>query len=274
MLAYKLEDHKDVIVYPCLISYKIDGIRCVLTRNGAQSRNGKDIVSIPHIQEELKDFFKKFPNAILDGELYNHELHDDFNKITSLVKKTKPSIEDLLECSTIIQYHIFDVPRIGNLTEKDKYSERMPFLFDHVKESSMVKFVKSYNVNDESDIMRFHDNFTKLGYEGAMIRIDGPYENKRSRLLLKVKKFLTEEFIIMDVREGKGNRTGMAGNVVCKTKAGKIFSAGINGDEKYCKELLINRDDYVMKKATVKFFAYTPDGVPRFPKIVEMARIY
>ena len=62
------------------------------TDNGIEAftRNGKQIDSIPHILESLKDFFKKNPYAILDGELYNHDLRDNFNKITSLVRKQTP----------------------------------------------------------------------------------------------------------------------------------------------------------------------------------------
>lgn len=275
MLAFKYEDYASDIVYPCFISYKIDGIRCVITRDGAQSRNGKTIVSIPHILESLKYVFEKYPDTILDGELYNHKLHDNFNEITSIVKKTKPSVEDLLLSRQLIQYHIFDAPRVGQgLTEKHKYSDRIQRLSEIIECDDNIQLVPTYTIHNEDGIIKYHDKFVQEGYEGAMVRIDGQYENKRSRLLLKVKKFHTEEFIIVDIREGRGNKANMAGNVVCRTKYGKTFSAGINGDEEYCRELLINKDDYILKKATVKFFAYTPDGVPRFPKIIEMNRVF
>jgi uncharacterized protein YegP (UPF0339 family) len=57
----------------------------------ARTRNGKIIEAIPHITNSLKSFFQANENTILDGELYNHELKDNFNKITSLVRKQKPT---------------------------------------------------------------------------------------------------------------------------------------------------------------------------------------
>jgi len=40
----------------------------------AYSRTGKEWKNIDHILKQLKPFFKKFPDVILDGELYNHDL--------------------------------------------------------------------------------------------------------------------------------------------------------------------------------------------------------
>ena len=76
---------------------KLDGIRCVLDKNGMWTRAGKPITSCPHIWESLKTFIETNPNMIIDGELYNHELKADFNKITSLVRKLKSTPTDIAE---------------------------------------------------------------------------------------------------------------------------------------------------------------------------------
>ena len=57
----------------------------------AYSRNDKEWKNINHILEELKPFFQKYPNVVLDGELYNHDFKDDFESIISMVRKTKPN---------------------------------------------------------------------------------------------------------------------------------------------------------------------------------------
>ena len=41
--------------------------------------------------------FKQNPWLVLDGELYNHDLRDDFEKIISLVRKQKPTDDDRKE---------------------------------------------------------------------------------------------------------------------------------------------------------------------------------
>ena len=109
MLAKNFEDYKDKISFPVYCQPKLDGIRCVVTKDGMYSRNGKEFNSCPHIQEQLKVFFSKHPDVVLDGELYNHDLKHDFNKITSLVKKTKPTQTDLCETGDLVEYWIYDV---------------------------------------------------------------------------------------------------------------------------------------------------------------------
>lgn len=108
--------------------------------------------------------------------------------------------------------------------------------------------------------------FIEAGYEGAMIRTTGKYENKRSNTLIKWKEFQDEEFDIVDIQEGDGNRSGMAARVVMRLSDGRTFSAGLIGNVDYCRQLLQERDEHVGKLGTVVFQNYTPDGVPRFPK--------
>ncbi len=66
-------------------------------------------MNVKHIQQALRPFFAKNPTAVLDGELYNHGLKDDFEKIISLVKKKKPTDQDKAEAKELVQYHIYDV---------------------------------------------------------------------------------------------------------------------------------------------------------------------
>lgn len=276
MLAHKYDDHKDKVKFPCYCQRKSDGIRCVLTKDGAFSRNGKEFVTIPHIQEALRSIFQDNPDTILDGELYNHELHDNFNKIASLVKKTKPSIEDLFESAEKVQYHIYDAPRIDGLDESIGFAARNlrlnKVLHRFTVSHTCIKIVATFALNSPDDVLPMHDKFIEEGYEGLMIRMDKPYQNKRSKYLLKFKVFDTEEFIIRGISAGRGNKANMAAFVSFVTKAADPFTAGIIGDDEYCKDLLNRRELFVGKLATVKYFRLTPDGIPRFPKVVEVDR--
>ena len=107
MLASKF-DPKKHIQFPYFSQPKLDGIRCIVSKAGMQSRQGKPITSCPHIMEALDPFFQAFPDAVLDGELYNHDLRDNFEKIVSLVRKTKPTTADYIEASKLVQYHVYD----------------------------------------------------------------------------------------------------------------------------------------------------------------------
>ena len=88
MLADKY-DAKKHVNFPYYSQPKLDGVRCLVSKDGMQSRNGKPIISAPHIREALEQFFQEFPDVVLDGELYNHDLKNDFEKIISDRKSTR-----------------------------------------------------------------------------------------------------------------------------------------------------------------------------------------
>ena len=83
------------------IQPKLDGIRCNMhLENGeviALSRTNHPFYSVEHIKNAVLEILEAHPSLHLDGELYNHELHDDFNKIVSVVKKEKISEENYSE---------------------------------------------------------------------------------------------------------------------------------------------------------------------------------
>ena len=83
MLAHKF--NPDKAVFPALLQPKLDGVRCVFTKEGAFSRTGKEFKNVDHIIKTLKPLFKKYPYIRLDGELYNHKLKDDFETRVNLI---------------------------------------------------------------------------------------------------------------------------------------------------------------------------------------------
>jgi len=270
MLAHKFDTYsklsKGVLCQP-----KLDGIRCIVTSDGMFTRTGKEIISAPHIRENLDSFFKKNPNAILDGELYCHECKDDFNRIISLVRKTKPNAEDLKESANTIEYWVYDAPRLGCLDERDFFSERFELLKNMLSEPFAVQNVRVVNtkaVRSSQDLDRWYEEYLEDGFEGQMVRIDGPYENKRSKFLLKRKEFVDEEYTILAVEEGVGNRIGTIGNMMFETDMGKRFKSNVKGTFEYMTGLWNDRENLIGKRATIKYFSLTPDGVPRFPYVI------
>lgn len=101
-------------------------------------------------------------------------------------------------------------------------------------------------------------------------KINAPYENKRTNSLLKLKSFQDDEFLIMDIVEGEGNRSGGAGYIIAQTKDKNIFRSNIKGTREYCTELLINKKEIIGKLGTIKFFNYTPYMIPRFPYLIKI----
>lgn len=273
MLAHKYNDRKDKVVFPVILQRKYNGGRLVASKGGCYTRNGKKYESCPHISELLKPLFDKHPKWVVDGEIYTHD--KPFEKIMSLVRKTKPTKEDLEESKKVIQFHIYD----GVVDDKTLgYIDRFELIKSEIQKlvgkTKSLAFVESVVGNSHEDIENYHNQFVKEGFEGIMIRIaDSPYENKRSVNLLKFKKFIDAEFEIVDIVEGLGNRSGMAGAIMIKTKDGKVFNSGIKGGEDYYRELLKNKKKLIGKLATIRYQNLSDkEKVPIFPVCVDVGR--
>jgi len=260
MLACKWEDRKDKITYPIFVQPKLDGIRCIISSTGATTRNGKPIPTIPHILEELAPLFEKNPDLILDGELYNHDLKEDFNEIISIVRRIKPSEDDLVKSKEMAQFHTYDLP-----SNPGVFTSRTVELFELTQDLKYTKFVPTFRAENGFEADEYYGEFMSEGYEGGMARLDEPYEGKRSKSLMKRKDFEDAEFEIVRVEEGKGNWSGHAKRVVFKLEDGRECGSGLKGNFAYAKQLLEDAELYVGGEVTVKFFTRTPDGVPRFP---------
>ncbi len=256
MLAKDIKKEKINWKYRVFIQPKLDGLRCINQKNRQFSRNGKEFICTPHLNQN---------STILDGELYNHELKHDFNTIISLCRKTKPTKEDIEASSKTVQYWIYDFPG-----HKGVFSERYKALGQWFLLNAEMGFVMvpTIEVFNQEDIDKYHEKFLELGYEGSIVRIDShEYENKRSKSLLKNKDFFDAEFVIKGVEEGIGKLKGKVG-VFNFEIDGKPFNSAVNGTHEYLEELWKNRKELIGKEATVKYFNLTPDGIPRFGKVL------
>lgn len=266
MLASKHEDAKYDFNNEVYYSQpKLDGIRCIARRNGLWSRSGKEIVAVPHIVEELRVFFEKYPDAILDGELYNHDLRDDFNKITSLVRKTKPTLHDFEEAKALVEYHVYDMIVVPD--DAALFIDRWQWFYNQGFDQC-VKVVKTTAIGDIENMDVAYGEYLQDGYEGQMIRKNTQYEqNKRSKSLIKRKEFLTDEFAVIAVEEGKGNWAGHIKRFVLTLPGGPQFGAGVRGTQDVMKAMFESND--VPTWATLRYFTPTPDGIPRFPVVID-----
>ena len=261
MLAKDFIKEKHKIKYPIASQRKLDGVRLILRKNGMWSRNGKKIISAPHIFEALKPLLNQHPDLILDGELFSRKQDCDFNKIISCVRKTKPTLEDLEESKKNIKYFIYDCPSFnGTFTERNKFLKTLKFPECCVLLSTEI-------ANNEKEVMELYQQYISEEYEGQILRVlNSKYENKRSSGLLKHKTFFDKEFIIKDVIEGIGKLQGKVGALVFEID-GKQFNSSVNGDHEYLERLFKSKN-LIGKQATIKYFELTSDGVPRFPKVL------
>ena len=260
MLAFQYNNKKSEIKFPCFVQPKLDGVRCVVVDNKLYSRNGNRFPVLPHIEDELK--LNNRDNLILDGELFTDDIN--FEKIVGLVKKFKKSEEDEKNSEKIYLY-VFDY-----IDSKLTYEQRLKNLnnfFEKNKNMKNIKQVKTEECKKEENINDFLEKYTKEGFEGVIIRNkNGIYEeNNRSVNLQKLKKFIDEEFEIIDYTTPNiGKEVGCV-IWICKTKEGKKFNVRPSGNYKERKNLYRNAKKYIGKMLTVRYQELTNGKVPRFP---------
>ena len=264
MLAHKYnEDKAD---YPAFIQPKLDGVRCLFTAKGAFSRANNRFMNVEHIEQVLKPFFAKNPTAVLDGELYNHGLKDDFEKIISLVKKKKPTDNDKAEAAELVQYHMYDVASMTIGT----YTDRYLFLLAEksFKNKSCLQIIDNNLVLDFDDAVVMHKKNLKIGYEGSIYRTpSGKYKGTRSWDLMKFKDFHDTEATIVGYEIGKGKREGTLGKFIMQDDEGVEFGCppGKGYDYQALTNMLNNVHDYIGQRATFTYFQRTQAGSYRHP---------
>lgn len=265
MLAHKFDDSRVDWSEPVYIQPKLDGVRCLFTKDGAYSRAGNKFMNLAHIELALKPFFKEQPDVVLDGELYNHELKDDFEKIISLVRKQKPTENDRQEAKKLVQFHVYDY---FDGVIYDSYKTRMQMLVTSDIYDKQIKYVPAYKVSKHEEALNMHhDAFLALGYEGSILRLDGLYKHGRSYDLMKFKDFSDTEATITGYEEGKGKRQGTLGKFLMTDDEGIEFGCppGKGYTYKDLSKMLLNIHDYIGQRATFTYFQRTQAGSYRHP---------
>jgi DNA ligase-1 len=272
MLAYPVSDKpidysKDVFMQP-----KLDGVRCVIQAEftdvfkdmkiKAYSRTGKEWKNIDHILFNLTPWFKLNPNIILDGELYNHDLKDDFEKIISLVRKQKPDDIDMLESADMVQFHCYDI-----IDETMTFAMRNEFIKQVVPRNHCIKHVETIDVHSEEFAKDVHESCLEVGYEGSIVRTNDVYKCGRSWSLRKFKDFHDAEAYIVGYEAGKGKREGTLGKFIMQDEDGNKFGCppGKGYNYKDMKYMLDNIHKYMGQTATFTYFERTKAGSYRHP---------
>jgi len=270
MLAYPVSDkpinYKDKI----FMQPKLDGVRCVIQYEGkssvdprvvAYSRTGKQWKNIEHICMQLKPFFQKYPDVILDGELYNHDLRDNFEKIISLVRKQKPTAEDRLDALNLTQFHCYDI-----IDETLPFDQRCEFISESLMlMGNSIHTVDTIMVFDDDEAQSVHRSMLKKGYEGSILRTNDNYACKRSHNLRKFKDFHDAEATLTGWVEGKGKRIGTIGKFTAVDSEGNEFGMPVMDKFKKLQDNFEQMKSWVGCVATFTYFERTAANSYRHP---------
>jgi DNA ligase-1 len=277
MLAVAVKDF-DSITYPVIATPKIDGIRCIKTYGKALSRKFKPIKN-----DFIRNTIEKLVPDGTDGEIVCGE---NFQETSSAVMTIKGM--------PTFTYYVFDYVRDGLYKP---YKERVVEAEKMVSEirNFHIGFLEYQTIQNKEELLDYEEKMVDLGYEGVMLRsLDGPYKCGRSTLregyLLKVKRFIDSEAVILDFFEGERNenegkrnavgqleRSSAKANMVPNGMVGAFFVRDVSSGIEFSigggigltlemrKEMWDNKDKYIGKIIKYKSQPTGVKDAPRFP---------
>jgi len=233
------------------LSEKLDGIRCCWdhTCRTFRSRNG-NAFAVP------KAFVAKLPDLPLDGELWISR--GQFDRTSSVVRSAgdKGWVD--------VTFMLFDIP----MREAGPFEERYEVL-QHLAKlglGSQVKVLTQTKCTGLAMLEQTMDYIVENGGEGLMLRKPGSlYEHRRSSTLLKYKRMLDAEAVVVGYQPGEGRHTGSMGALHCVLPSGKNFKVGTGFSD-------AERANPPPIGCTIsfKYQELTKSGTPRFPAFVRI----
>ena len=266
MLAYPVSDKPINYDDKVFMQPKLDGVRCLIQYDKklgvtAWSRTGKQWKNIHHITSSLEAWFKSNQTTVLDGELYNHDLRDDFETIISLVRRQTPDDIDMLESRDLVQFHCYDIIHPDN----SPFEDRSRFVKYCVNETDYVKVVSTMLCASDDDAKEIHATNLACGFEGSILRTNDIYHQKRTHSLRKFKDFHDTEAKLTSWVEGKGKRVGTVGKFMAVDDAGNEFGMPVMDKFDYLQNNFEEMKGWVGKTATFTYFERTKAGSYRHP---------
>ena len=225
-LAHDSANHESKVAGKKYIEVKLDGVRVVTVvrtdgRVDMFSRNGKELVNFPHIQEQISSVVKQDPppyDLILDGEIMSSSFQD---LMTQVHRKSDVKANDAI-------LNLFDVVSLAEFEagKSDKRQEDRSAMvyYWHKKHKDVLPNVtvvghELVDLDTPEGQTRYKEINAKAiagGYEGIMLKDpEAGYECKRSVAWLKLKPFIEVSLAVVDVEEGTGRNVGRLGALVC-----------------------------------------------------------
>jgi len=262
-------------------SRKLDGVRCLAVVNyegecTLYSRMGKELTTLNKVKEAIEA--TGIINTVFDGEicLIDENGNEDFQGVMKQLRRKDHQIENPA-------YMIFDMihkPNFDNQKGGPILSERLAalrgFLTGRYITTNILRYTDQFQITDGRHFDKWGQIATDNNWEGFMIRKDVSYEGKRTKNLLKVKKFYDAEYKVIDfdvddhevVRDGKSETIKMLSQVWIEHKGFKVkVGSGWSQDQR----LKYMDGSIVGKIITVQYFEETKNdkgGISlRFPTV-------
>lgn len=236
------------------LSQKLNGNRCIYYDGKFYTRQGKEYYGLDHIKHDIE----KIVNArdyVFDGELTYKNLEgltdsEAFQKGTGIAQSKTESKEELkLVLFDVLPRYEFDIGKSKDTyrNRKQKLLALKAFITGNLEIVTMF-----YEGTDQSQIWKWLDYAETHDIEGLMLSLDAPYECKRTKTLLKVKKFYSCDIRCIGVEEGSGRNKGTLGALICDYKENRV-NVGSGFSDADRKHLWLNPNNVVEHIISVKY---------------------
>lgn len=221
------------------ISQKLNGNRCFYYDGKLYTRQGKEYTGCEHILNELSTILKTFEvDMVFDGELILEEkgLSDSeaFQKGTGIANSKDKDKSNL----KLIIFDLLPRAEFEAGTSSLSYRKRRYWIdsvlrcrINNHNLHSLRVVDMFYEGYDHSEIYKWLDYAEEHDMEGVMVNLDAPYQGKRTKDLIKVKKFYTYDLKCIGVEEGTGKNKGNLGAIVVDFKGNPVHVGSGFSDE-------------------------------------------
>ena len=276
------------------VSRKLDGVRClaVVDEHGEcklYSRMGKEFTTLDKVKEAIESTC--LFNVVFDGEicLVDEDGNEDFQSIMKQLRRKDHQIENpaYMMFDMIYKPH-FDkgisketlemrLSKLESVTN-GSHAQTIPWEMKDIDTTKTLRYLAQHIITDGRDFDKWNQMASDNNWEGVMLRKNIGYEGKRSKNLLKVKKFHDAEYKVIDVdyspmvvvRNGKEWKQNMLAQVWIEHKGYKVkVGSGFTQEQRL--KYMDPTEDIIGKTITVQYFEETKNdkgGISlRFPTV-------
>jgi len=252
-----------------LCSRKLDGVRClaIIDEDGDikfYSRGGNEFLTLDNVKKDLKKL--NLSSVVLDGELciVDEDGNEDFQSVMKEINRKNHTIDNPL-------FQIFDFLTLDEFNSQEGEVElgmRLTFLRAALSSDTYkgkpiqhLKVLEQLLIEDSDSFQVMFDQASENGWEGLMLRKNVGYVGKRSKDLLKVKKFYDEEYKVIGcesgpvryIKDGKEVEEEMLSNIVIEHKGNRVgVGSGFSIDQR--KEFHKEHNKILGKTVTIQYF--------------------
>ena len=267
-------------------SRKLDGVRCLAVvdvkgKCTLYSRMGKEFTTLDKVKHAIEA--TGIINTVFDGEicLVDEDGNEDFQSVMKQLRRKDHQIENpVFMMFDMLHKSEFEQTEYQQNTLSERLRKLRTFMGDEVytdnKVCNELRYLDQYVITDDKHFDKWAQMAGDNNWEGFMLRKDVVYEGKRTKNLLKVKKFHDAEYTVVDcdvssmavVRDGKEEQETMLAQVYIEHKGHLVKVGSGFSQEQRIKYLT---EDIVGKTITVQYFEETKNdkgGISlRFPTV-------